>query len=164
MDSSRTLNINAEPAAIIRCLLNPTDLKEWWQCHAVVDARVGGVWALGWGENENGHGHAMVITGFVQEIVEGSRFSVYIEPITIVFDVVPDGNGTMMTISQFNFPEGQDADASLETWVSAMAALKSHVEPAEQSAPEPQAPPTTRENPLVGERQTGSKPTVNVRD
>jgi uncharacterized protein YndB with AHSA1/START domain len=128
MDLQKNVDIKSSPEFIFRSLLSPDALKNWWQCQAVVEASVGGVWAIGWGENENNIGNTVVITGFIQEITPDTQLTIFIDPISISFTLAATDQGTSLTISQFNYPDNGDAESSLATWVDAMGALKVYAE------------------------------------
>jgi Activator of Hsp90 ATPase homolog 1-like protein len=128
MDLSKEIQISSEIKNIYRCLLSPTELKEWWQCTAVVDPRENGVWALGWGEDPENHGHQTVMLGFIQSLIPNSTIEIYIDPIIISFQFTQGVSDTVVTITQKNYPDPESAEGSLQSWVDSILALKVYVE------------------------------------
>ncbi len=149
MNQTAPMFIKATPEIIYKCLVSPVELARWWQCNAVVDARPGGIWALGWNPDAERPGHAVVMAGTFRELQENQVLSIDIPPITIVFRMSPTPGGTTFLIEQHNHPDPETADAGLQTWVDAMNSMKSH---AESLMPQNVAPSSSQ------------APTVNVWD
>jgi len=143
MNQTAPMFIKATPDLVYKCLISPVELAKWWQCSAVVDARPGGIWALGWNPDAEHPGHAVVMTGTFRELQENQVIAIDILPITIVFRMSSTPGGTTFLIEQHNHPDPQTAEAGLQTWVDAMNSMKAHAEalmPSSAAVPASQSP------------------------
>ncbi len=130
MNQAPPIFIKASPSAVYHGLLSPVELSAWWQCAAVVDARVGGLWAVGWSPDENGPGHGVVMSGVISQLEPDSVVAIHITPITILFRIQETPGGVNFLIEQYDHPDPASAEAGLQTWVAAMQSMKTHVETA----------------------------------
>lgn len=128
MNQTAPMFIKAPPELIYKCLISPIELAKWWQCNAVVDARPGGIWALGWNPDAARIGHTVVMAGTFRELQENQVIAIEISPIVIVFRMAPTPGGTTFLFEQHNHPDPATAEAGLQTWIEAMNSMKAYVE------------------------------------
>jgi len=130
--------IASEPSNVFRALLHPEDLKAWWACTVVADARAGGIWVGGWGEDGDGLGHATVLSAQITRLETNKLVALKIGEIEIVFhfDAVPQG--TAVRVEQPG-AEGPAADESTKSWLAAVESMKAWVEQAHPYTPPIQA-------------------------
>ncbi|MBN2724326.1 MAG: SRPBCC domain-containing protein [Deltaproteobacteria bacterium] len=143
MSVTKQIEIKATPLEIFEGFVKPQELCNWWQCDAIVDAREGGLWVIGWGKDEQ-LGHQTVMAGVFQSYKPGEQISVFIDPVSITLDLAAVPGGSIVSITQSNYPDPSSEDTALETWVSSIFALKSYLESKKESL------------------KSTNKPTVNV--
>ncbi|MBU1218758.1 SRPBCC domain-containing protein [Myxococcota bacterium] len=142
MSISRQIEIKSSKENIFLCLVKPQELNVWWMCDAIVDAKVGGLWVLGWGKDSS-VGHQTVMAGVISEYHPYDRLKIYIDPVYIEFELASIPGGTMVSLTQDNYPDPESEENAFETWYSSLQAMKSHCETRHAAA-------------------SSNKPTVNV--
>ncbi len=128
MDTSVEIIMASEPALVLKSLLNPAAMAAWWGCCAVIDARSGGLWSCGWGQGPDEVGHASVLQAVITNYVPGQQLTLQAAETALSFFVTAHPQGTMMTLSLGNLPEGDQS--VMQSWCDSMASLKAWVEQA----------------------------------
>ena len=172
MSMSRDTIIQSEPKHIYRALLHPDTLTKWWHCTAVIEARPGGLWVGGWGEGENGLGHQAVIWAEVARLEPDRLVALKMGEAEIAFEIAPDAQGCKVTVKGTGFAAAtpQEEEAALQSWVDAVANLKTWAEehhkytppapkpqPQPPPAPRPMAPPAPKPQPQASPAPAGAQ-------
>ena len=140
--SSPPIIIASQPAHIYRAFLHPGDLKTWWGCTVVTDARVGGVWVGGWGEAEGGLGQSTVVPAEISRLEPDRLVALKMSGVEIAFHIEADPRGASVRVEQPGADPATEA-TNLASWVSAVNALKGWVEQAHPYTPPAQPAPAT---------------------
>lgn len=151
MTLSQDITIASEPKHLYRALLNPDDLAAWWGCTAVIDAKVGGMWVGGWGRGEGELGHQTVIWAELSRLEPDKIVAFKIGETEIAFELAKDPAGTLVTVSQSNYPatSPEEEQSAFQSWVDTAESLRVWAEEhrrfeppaAPVPAPAPPAPP-----------------------
>ena len=144
--SSSQMVIKSKPEFVFRGLIVPSELSQWWGCTSVVDARPGGVWVGGWGEDAEGLGQGTILLAELAVFEKNSKVAFKIGQTVITFAMEFVQQGTALTISQEGFPSTDPAEeqAALQSWVDAATNLKAFVEKRN-----PYVPPQPKVTPIV---------------
>jgi uncharacterized protein YndB with AHSA1/START domain len=161
MDISKVVYIKSKSEYVYKALLDPAQIKDWWECDSVIEAVPNGVWALGWNPGSENYGHETTMVGFFNEVETDQRISIFIDPITMVFDFESIHKGTRLTVSQLDYPNENEAEDAIETWINAINALKSYIE---NKFPLRLSGKTKDYKPESRQEGSGAKQTVNVNE
>ncbi|HSV40529.1 MAG TPA: SRPBCC domain-containing protein [Nocardioidaceae bacterium] len=126
----REIHVEATPEVVFEVITKPEHLREWWPDDATLEAVPGGAGELIWGEG--GTQHPMVVPITVVDAVPGKLFSFrWVAPegevpgpansLLVTFELVPQGAGTVVRLTESGFRERGWEAAVLE------AAYNEHV-------------------------------------
>jgi len=140
---ARSIQIRAEPRRILEAILVAGQLKQWWGASdALVDARKGGLWTLGWKETSGGYKYA--VSGVIKSLLPAKRLRieplVYLNaertilgPMRLSVSLREKEGRTRVNIRQDGFGQGTEWDwyyqAVRSGWVDALRNLKQFLEP-----------------------------------
>jgi uncharacterized protein YndB with AHSA1/START domain len=141
-----SIAITAAPLRVFRALVEPRDLKRWWGTNeAVITARKGGTWSLGW--HAYGQDNFYATTGFIQKIAypRGLQLTglMYFRPdmkplgpMTLSFRIEKKGQGALLTVRQSGYGKGKHWDlyyiALHDGWEESLWSLKKYIESKER--------------------------------
>jgi len=137
-----SIAITAAPLRVFRALVEPQDVKRWWGANeAVIAARKGGAWSLGW--HAYGQDNFYATTGFIQKIAypRGLQLTglMYFRPdmkplgpMKLSFHLKKTGQGTVLTVRQSGYGKGRHWDwysrALHDGWEESLWSLKRYIE------------------------------------
>ena len=114
------INIRTTPEAALQAFLQLNALKDWWHVErGLVEPRVGGVWAFAWERSEQGFKY--VITGRITSLDPARRLVIsdmlyfnpdrpVFGPMTLTVEAAPAELGSVLTIRQEGYRDGEDWD------------------------------------------------------
>lgn len=135
-------DIKTTPAAIISAFTDPEMLRDWWNVErALVDARLGGVYALAWNITDKGfgfvstgiiknyhHHHTLIIDNFVY-MNPGKTF---LGPMTLTIKAKEKEGLAELYLCQEGYQSGPDWDwyyeAVKSAWPTVVQTLKEYLE------------------------------------
>jgi uncharacterized protein YndB with AHSA1/START domain len=137
-----SIAIAAAPSRIFRALVEPHDVKRWWGANeAVITARKGGTWSLGW--HAFGLENFYVTTGFIQKITHPRELQLTglmyfrpdmkpLGPMKLSFRIEKKGQGALLTVRQSGYGKGKHWDlyhrALQDGWEESLWSLKRFIE------------------------------------
>jgi uncharacterized protein YndB with AHSA1/START domain len=114
----RELHIEAAPEVVYQVISTPEHLRQWWPDEADIEPVPGATGTLSFGSS-----CASVVPLTVVEADPPRRFSFHWAydsasptPLTVTFDLVPSGTGTLVRFSETGFREKGWEAATLEDW------------------------------------------------
>lgn len=110
----RHIRIEASPEVVFEVVSRPEHIREWWSDEAGFDTEPGGTGFIAFGEDPGNREH---VTGFaVVDVEPPHRFSFrWTHPegttaardnsLLVTFELRPDGNGTLLRLTETGFRE-----------------------------------------------------------
>jgi uncharacterized protein YndB with AHSA1/START domain len=92
------------PHAVWRMVTDPAELQHWFPCEVELESRVGGAMRFVFSPD-------LTLDGEVLELDEPRRFAFLWGVDVLRFELVPDGDGTLLTMLHVLNEEGDDAAA-----------------------------------------------------
>ncbi|MFQ5663908.1 MAG: SRPBCC domain-containing protein [Terriglobia bacterium] len=139
---TRSVQIQASPAQVLRAFLDPEQMKQWWGAtNGLVEERKGGVWALAWGAPDQGYKN--VVSGVLKSLQPNKRIRIeplvyfnsqrpVLGPMRLSISVREKAGRTRVTVRQDGFGDGPDWDwyyeAVLKGWKETLGNLKDFLE------------------------------------
>jgi len=110
----RAVHIDASPTTVFEVITGPDHLKEWWPDEAVIEATPGATGHLVFGDPESPDAHVPMLT--VVDAVPPRLFSFrWTHPegedaregnsLFVTFELTPDGDGTLLRMTETGFRE-----------------------------------------------------------
>jgi uncharacterized protein YndB with AHSA1/START domain len=137
-----SIAIAAPPSRIFQALVEPRDLKKWWGANeAIITARKGGTWSLGWHAFEQENFYAT--TASIHRIVPTRELQLTglmyfrpdmkpLGPMKLSFRLKRKGEGTLLTVRQSGYGKGKHWDlyygALRDGWEESLWSLKKYIE------------------------------------
>lgn len=113
----REIRIEASPEVVYQIISTPEHLRQWWPDEADLEPVPGATGTISFG------GGATTVPLTVLEADPPRRFSFHWAydaaspiPLTVSFDLVPDGAGTLLRFTEAGFREKGFEGAVLEEW------------------------------------------------
>ena len=113
----REIHIEAVPDVVYQVISTPEHLRQWWPDEADIKAVPGATGTISFGDG------AKVVPLTVLEADPPRRFSFHWAydaaspvPLTVTFDLVPSGTGTLLRFTEAGFREKGFEAAVLEEW------------------------------------------------
>jgi len=126
------------PPAALQQFLTVEAMQRWWKvARGLVEPRIGGVWALGWDLSTQGYHY--VTTGIIaayrpenelriDQLVYFSPDRAILGPMRLKLEVVPEQEGSRLTVVQDGYLTGSDwdwyYDAVSQGWPMALEMLR----------------------------------------
>lgn len=145
---SRSVQVNAGAERVLQAFLDPEQMKQWWgAARGLVEERKGGVWALAWGDAEQGYKN--VVSGVLRVYHPGKRMRIeplvyfnserpVLGPMRLTISVREKEGRTRVGVRQEGYGQGPDWDwyyeAVLKGWKETLANLKLFLEGAAREA------------------------------
>jgi uncharacterized protein YndB with AHSA1/START domain len=114
----REIHIEAPPEVVYQVISTPAHLREWWPDEADIEPAPGATGTITFGADG-----AKVVPLTVLEADPPRRFSFHWAydaaspvPLTVTFDLVPSGTGTLLQFTEAGFREKGFEGAVLEEW------------------------------------------------
>lgn len=139
---SCSVHIRASAEQVWRAFLDPEQMKQWWgTAPGLVEERKGGVWALAWGNAEQGYRN--VVSGVLRVYHPGKRMRIdplvyfnperpVLGPMRLTISVREKDGRTRVSVRQEGYGEGPDWDwyyeAVVQGWKETLANLKQFLE------------------------------------
>ena len=139
---SRSIRIQASARRVLDAFLDVELMKQWWGAtRGLVEARKGGVYALGWSPAPPGYQY--VVCGVLKSFAPGRRLRIeplvyfnaerpVLGPMGLAISVREKEGGTRLTVRQDGYGEGPDWDwyhqAVLQGWKDALRNVKRFLE------------------------------------
>ena len=139
---TRSVQIQASPERVLRAFLEPEQMKKWWGvARSLVEERKGGVWALAWGDSEQGY--KSVVSGVLKSFQPPKRIRIeplvyfnperpVLGPMRLSISVREKAEGTRLSVRQDGYGEGADWDWYYEAvrkgWKETLGNLKLFLE------------------------------------
>lgn len=137
-----SVDLPVAPELALEMFLNLTHMQNWWGVErGLVELKVGGCWTVAWQISDKGFGY--VSTGIISEYEPVSKLKidnmVYLNPekpllgpMTLEINVKPENGGTLLTVEQSGYREGEDWEwyynAVVDGWPYALNLLKDYAE------------------------------------
>jgi uncharacterized protein YndB with AHSA1/START domain len=137
-----TTVVSAAPTAVLAQFTEVEAMQRWWSvARGLVDARVGGIWAVGWNLSPAGYGY--VETGVITRLVPDAELRIenltyfhparsVLGPMTLRVSVRPAKAGTELRVEQAGYQSGDDWDwyyaAVSAAWPIAIDAVRRDAE------------------------------------
>lgn len=137
------IELDISPQEVFALLVTPSAIRDWWGAsRAIVVARVGGVWAVVWGVDEDIPDY---VTVFKIKALESPRRLFMVETkyfaktgplpfnaeMTVEFTIEPSGDGSILRVIQDGFPIDAVADefyhACEKGWQDTFESIKSYL-------------------------------------
>ena len=155
---SSPIVIASQPSNVFRALLRPDDLKAWWGCTVVTDARTGGLWVGGWGEGADGLGQGTVMYAEITALESDKRLVLKFGATEIEFRLEASPQGTAVHVQHPGAAAADDSD--LQSWRDAITSMKAWVETAHPYTPPAASPaPATPQTPTPAAAGPSPTPT-----
>ena len=113
----REVHIEAAPEVVYQVISTPEHLRQWWPEEADIEAVPGATGTISFGDGSK------VVPLTVLEADPPRRFSFHWAydaasptPLTVTFDLVPSGGGTLLRFTEAGFREKGWEGALLEEW------------------------------------------------
>lgn len=139
---SRSVQIQASAERVWRAFVDPEQMKQWWgAARGLVEERKGGVWALAWGDAEQGYKN--VVCGVLKSFQPQKRLRIeplvyfnperpVLGPMRLSISVKEKEGRTRVSVRQDHYAEGPDWDwyyeAVVKGWKETLANLKQYLE------------------------------------
>ena len=137
-----SIAIAAAPSRIFRAFVEPRDIKGWWGANeAVIAARKGGTWSLGWHAYRQDNFYAT--TALIHKIAHPRELRMTelmyfrpdmkpLGPMKLSFHLQKKGQETLLTVRQSGYGKGRHWDwysrALQEGWEESLWNLKKYIE------------------------------------
>ena len=139
---SRSVQIQASAERVWRAFLDPEQMKQWWgAARGLVEERKGGVWALAWGDAEQGYKN--VVSGVLKSFLPHKRLRIQslvyfnperpvLGPMRLSISLKEKEGRTRVSVRQDHYGEGLDwdwyYDAVVKGWKDTLGNLKQFLE------------------------------------
>lgn len=139
---SRSVQIQASEERVWRAFLEPEQMKQWWgAARGLVEERKGGVWAVAWGDSEQGYKN--VVSGVLKSFQPNKRLRIeplvyfnperpVLGPMRLSLSVKEKEGRTRVSVRQDHYGEGPDWDwyyaAVVKGWKDTLGNLKQFLE------------------------------------
>jgi uncharacterized protein YndB with AHSA1/START domain len=137
-----SIAIAATPSRVFRALVEPQDVKRWWGANeAIITARKGGTWSLGW--HAYGLDNFYATTAFIHKIAHPRDLQLTglmyfrldmkpLGPMKLSFHLEKKGRGVLLTVRQSGYGKGKHWDwyhrALQDGWEESLWSLKRYIE------------------------------------
>lgn len=137
-----SVRIRTTPEKALDAFLREDDLRAWWGVElALVEPRVGGVYALAWGVTTAGTSY--ISSGIIGSLRPLAQLQIdhlvyfspdrpILGPMRLRVDVSADGDGTLLRLVQDGYRSGADwewyYEAVREAWPAVLRTLKDYLE------------------------------------
>ncbi|MGA9364760.1 MAG: SRPBCC domain-containing protein [Bacteroidota bacterium] len=137
-----SIAIAAAPSRVFRALVEPQDVKRWWGANeAIMTARKGGTWSLGW--HAYGQDNFYATTAFIHKIAHPRELQLTglmyfrpdmkpLGPMKLSFRLEKKGQGVLLTVRQSGYGKGKHWDwyyrALQNGWEESLWSLKRYIE------------------------------------
>lgn len=139
---SRSVQIQASAERVWRAFLEPEQMKQWWgAARGLVEEHKGGVWAVAWGDSEQGYKN--VVSGVLKSFQPNKRLRIeplvyfnperpVLGPMRLSISVKEKEGRTRVSVRQDHYGEGPDwdwyYDAVVKGWKDTLGNLKQFLE------------------------------------
>ena len=108
----RQIHVDAPPEVVFEVISRPEHIREWWEAEADVPMTPGATGELAWSDGETPRAHVTPITVVVAEPPRVFSFrwahpagetAVDENSLLVTFELVPDGGGTLLRLTETGF-------------------------------------------------------------